>query len=166
MHNKKESSSQPNGFKVSYEVRETSDGRGKGLYATHAIPKGTLIWKYGPNNIRCFQGGQQVQSHLATISTDDDRRYWLSHIYCFNGSAIEILDDGKLWNHSHDPNTGSEPRLDGDSESTYATRDIAAGEELLDDYGTYEYPDWLLGLYEEYQIDTLSFVDIKSKQLT
>jgi hypothetical protein len=31
-------------------------------------------------------------------------------------------------------------------ESTYATRDIDIGEELFDDYGYYDYPEWFVEL--------------------
>ena len=33
-----------------------------------------------------------------------------------------------------------------------------AGEELLDDYGTYEYPQWLAGLFDAHQVATDYFV--------
>ena len=51
------------------------------------------------------------------------------------------IDDGKFWNHSQTPNTGMVPGA-ADGNSTYALRDIAAGEELLDDYLKYEELEW------------------------
>jgi hypothetical protein len=38
----------------------------------------------------------------------------------------EITDDGKYWNHSEEPNTVS--GVNGDWDSTFAKRDILAGE--------------------------------------
>ena len=43
--------------------------------------------------------------------------------------------------------------------SSYALRDLVPGEELLDDYGSYEYPAWLTILYDEYQVD-MDYFDI------
>ena len=39
-----------------------------------------------------------------------------------------------------------------DWDSTYASRDIQCGEELLDDYGAYEYPQWFLDLCAKYDV--------------
>ena len=46
--------------------------------------------------------------------------------------VIEIVGDGKYWNHSRTAqNTGNHPDEGmGDGVSSYAWRDIAAGEEL------------------------------------
>lgn len=72
----------------------------------------------------------------------------------------EILDEGKFWNHSRTfRNSGFPPEGRGYcSRSTYALRDIGAGEELLDDYGTYDFPDWNRRLEDEFGIDH-SFLD-------
>ena len=56
---------------------------------------------------------------------------------------IQILDDGDLWNHSKNPNTGSSEE---DPDSTYALRDIAKGEQLLDDYSIYDFPKWFVAM--------------------
>ena len=32
----------------------------------------------------------------------------------------------------------------------FALRDIAAGEELLEDYGTFEHPQWYYDLHDQY----------------
>jgi hypothetical protein len=42
--------------------------------------------------------------------------------------------------------------VNGDWDSTYAKRDIVEGEELLDDYGVYDHPEWLISLYQEYEV--------------
>jgi hypothetical protein len=64
-----------------------------------------------------------------------------------------MLDDAKMWNHAADPNTGNHPDEEsgaGDGMSSYARRDIAAGEELTDDYATYETIDWYESICKEY----------------
>ena len=60
---------------------------------------------------------------------------------------VNRLDDANYWNHSDKPNTNSDGE---DRMSTYAARDIEAGEELLDDYDTYEYPQWFVDLGKRY----------------
>ena len=78
-------------------------------------------------------------------------------MYYYRGYCNEILDDGKLWNHSSKPNTG-----DGeDPNSSYAIRNIAKGEELLDDYGTYSWPQWLMDILAEHEVDTSYFETTK-----
>jgi SET domain-containing protein len=72
------------------------------------------------------------------------RRDWLDHVYHSGGYVNEILDDGKLFNHSDFNNTGI--NSGADPLSSYALRDIKKGEELFDDYGTYEHPKWLIKL--------------------
>jgi len=83
----------------------------------------------------------------------------MGHVYMFDGLVNEILDDGCYWNHSDTPNTGAGV---GEYEvSSAALRDIAAGEELLDDYGTYEYPAWLMEIFDRWQIPQ-DYFDIKT----
>ena len=54
-------------------------------------------------------------------------------------------------------NTGS--AADGsDNVNTYAKRDIAAGEELLDDYGVYDTFDWYEAICSEYGVESLAVV--------
>ena len=76
-------------------------------------------------------------NHLSSLPSIEAKEDWLIHAYMDNGSVNEILDNGGLWNHSKDPNTGYGPSSDSDPNSSYAIRDIKKGEELLDDYGTY-----------------------------
>ena len=146
------------GFHVEYEVRQSSLG-GQGLFAMQQIPQHALIWKYVLNqNIREFRSEADVRAHLSSLPSRVAQCDWLSHVYAYAGAINEILDNGRLWNHSEDPNTCS--GVGGDWDSTFAKRDIAIGEELVDDYGVYEYPDWLLALYSEYGIP-IDFVVIK-----
>ena len=69
------------------------------------------------------------------------------HVYSWEGKVIEILDDAKYWNHAttaSGQNTGNHPDwpAEGDNESSYALRDIEAGEELTDDYSSYDELTW------------------------
>ena len=137
------------GFHAPYEVKDCEYGRG--LFAAVDIPKGTLIWKYRGGkpgtpgiNVAQYHNEAEGLARLVELGTEEARLFWLDHVYGFNGSVNEILDEGKLWNHSEAPCTGLPPKGDQyDWESSYSIRDIKAGEQLLDDYGIYEYPDWL-----------------------
>ena len=61
----------------------------------------------------------------------------VSHIYCRGGKIIDCSGcDTKYTNHSSRPTTGFNTN-DPNDHHTYALRDIAAGEELTEDYGTY-----------------------------
>lgn len=138
------------GFHVGYAVRDGPFGQG--LFATHDIPSGTLLWKYrrgargdAAANVLAVRSEAEARERLKEL-TPEQQVYWMDHVYMFEGALNEILDDGKLWNHSETPCTGLPPPGDEfDFESSYSIRDIAAGEELLDDYGLYEYPEWCVG---------------------
>lgn len=159
------------GFHVEYEVKEVSPTMGNGLFATQDIPIGTLVWKFtrdertaedtkektAMGNVRCYGSYEETKARLQDLSAED-QKFFMEHVYLYNGFANEILDDGKYWNHSEDPNTGCGP----DPNSTYAIRDIKAGEQLLDDYGTYEYPDWFVELAKEYAVPQ-DFITIKAR---
>jgi hypothetical protein len=149
------------GFHVAYDVRPSPLG-GQGLFAAQLIPQHSLIWKYAPGrNVVEYRGAEAVHAHVASLPSQEARRDWLAHVYACDGAVVEILDDGRWWNHSGTPNTGS--GVGGDWDSTYALRDIHAGEELLDDYGVYEYPDWLRALFHEHGVPT-DFVEIKAPE--
>ena len=142
------------GFHVDYEVKE-SPGMGLGLFTKEFIPKNKLIWKYAPGcNVRCFNA-EETKEYINTLNKED-REFWLSHVYLDNDCVNEILDDAKYWNHSEDSNTCS--GYLGDWTNTYAKRDIQADEELLEDYGRWQYPDWMMKIFEEYNIPNDFFV--------
>ena len=75
-------------------------------------------------------------------------------VCCACSKVIEILDDGLLWNHSKDPNTGDCPEdiEDGDPFSSYAIRDIKKGEQLLDNYGSYDRLKWFEKLCNKFGV--------------
>jgi hypothetical protein len=118
-----------------------------------------LLWKYKRGvNVRAFKGQKEVSAFLKTLESDEKRSDWLIHQYHDNGWCNEILDDGGYWNHSDTPNTGG----GADLWSSYAIRDIKKGEELLDDYGMYEWPSWLQKLCVKYGVDLSYFTPKKA----
>lgn len=107
---------------------------GIGLFADEFIPKGTEIWKFTPGFDLKFTREQilnfspLLQIHLCKYSWKSKK----TKLYCFSS------DNGKYFNHSENPNCISEYR-DGEEEViTIATRDIRAGEEMTDNYSSFE----------------------------
>lgn len=129
-------------MQVPYEVQDTEWG--KGLFAAADIPEGTLVWEYrlGVNIMEYDE--QAALATLATKSFKECQR-WLDLTYGQRGLLCEILDDGKYMNHSTTPNCKT--RAGG---NTYAIRNIAAGEQLFEDYALFDHPDFLYPLLEKY----------------
>lgn len=107
---------------------------GLGIIADEFIPKGTIIWKFTPGFDLKFTKGQikkfprQVREYL-------EKYCWLSKKsgrYCFSS------DNGKYFNHSKTPNSLSAYYEDEEEVVTKAIRDIKKGEEITDDYSTFE----------------------------
>jgi SET domain-containing protein len=147
------------GFHIEYEIKE-SPGKGLGIFTKQFIPKDALIWycKEG-SNVRHYSSEEEVMDHLSALSLEQ-QHYFMHHIYVDAGKVVEILDDADKWNHSESPNTVS--GVNNDWLSTFARRDIEPGEELLDDYGLYDYPDWFLSLLHKYDYIVEEFVTIKT----
>lgn len=107
---------------------------GLGLFAVRAIAKGTLVWRYVEPVDRRIHG--------LCSATDAWREFLAKYAYRPPGADyIELCGDASLFmNHSDAPNCGAWPKSDYMSETpdcTYALRDIAADEELTEDYRTF-----------------------------
>lgn len=128
-----------------YELKPSAIA-GTGIFATAPIKRGALLWKYSPESIAEYDE-ESFRRRLQPL-TPAERVELCEHVYCWEGNVVEILDDGKYWNHAKQKdgqNTGNHPDEaagDGDGVSSYALRDIAAGEELTDDYSTYAGLPW------------------------
>jgi SET domain-containing protein len=104
-----------------------SSVHGIGLFAAEPIAKGTVIWRFD----------ERVDRRLTRAERDavpePARSFIEKYSYPeFVGSDVYFLDGdhARFMNHSEAPNTDCE--ID-----TIATCDIAAGEELLCDYGQF-----------------------------
>jgi len=134
---------------VPYELKP-SPVAGTGIFATEAIARGTLLWKCDDES--CITHTEtSLRARLAALDKEAATEL-LEHVYTWEGEVIEIVGDGKYWNHSHTAqNTGNHPDEGmGDGVSSYAWRDIAVGEELLDDYASYASLPWFEALCKEY----------------
>ena len=134
---------QLSGVQVPYEVLDTDYG--KGLFATAKVPAGSLVWGYVQGvNVREYDE-EAALAHLSTKTFKECQR-WLDLTYGQRGMLCEVLDDGKYMNHSTSPNCKT--RHGG---NTYAVRDIEPGEQLYEDYTTFDHPDFLYPLLEKYE---------------
>jgi uncharacterized protein len=110
---------------------------GLGLFAAEAIRAGALVRQWNPAFDREF-------SEEAAAALPPAAREFLDHFgWTAPGGGLRVsLDGSRYTNHGADPN------LVVRGDATYARRDIAAGEELLEDYTAYE-PGWRPGAAPE-----------------
>ncbi|CAM9678884.1 unnamed protein product, partial [Ectocarpus fasciculatus] len=110
---------------------------GKGLFATAFVKEGSLVWEYD-NGVNITEYDEQTaNTHLASLSFHECQRF-LDLTYGQRGLLCEVLDDGKYMNHSEVPNCKTST-----GGNTYAIRDIQPGDELFEDYATFDHPDFL-----------------------
>jgi len=110
---------------------------GVGLFADEFIPKGTEIWRFTPGFDTKFTR-EQILSFPDLLQRYMYKYCWRSQkskLYCFSS------DNGKYFNHSDNPNVLSEYRDDEEEVITVAIRDIQIGQEILDDYTSFEVTD-------------------------
>ena len=99
--------------------------------------------------------------HLGYPSELELRLDFLEHCFHDGGVLNTILDDGKLVNHSRCPTMGKVNNME-EHLSSFSLRALEVGEELTEDYGTYEYPGWLLAICKEFGED-LSYFDLPAE---
>lgn len=104
---------------------------GLGLIAAEDILPGTVIWEFTPGI-----DGVVPRSRIADgVQWDFLRRYGYSR------DGVEFIvcaDDARYINHSAEPNTAEDARG-----RTVAARLIRAGEEITEDYRSFEHPSRL-----------------------
>ena len=118
---------------IKTKIRE-SKIHGIGLFADEFIPKGTEIWKFTPGFDQKFTR-EQILSFPDLLQIYIYKYSWRSKkskLYIFSA------DNGKYFNHSDNPNALSEYRDDEEEVVTVATKDIEIGEEILDNYNSFD----------------------------
>lgn len=74
---------------------------------------------------------------------------FLNHCFCWAGEMLYPQGDAQFFNHSQQPNI-----FTPDGRRWLAKRLIQAGEEILDDYGTYERIDHYEQLCAEFRTES------------
>lgn len=101
---------------------------GLGLFTLEPIPKGQQVTNWDPMH-------DYVLSEVHYKSLPKGLRRVLDpYVWLKNGLYYGTSGVSRYTNHSSTPNLV----IGGDGLSTFAARDIAAGEELTEDYGQYD----------------------------
>ena len=124
---------------------------GFGVFAREAIPCGTAWWRVRLADLIHFRK-EPFETLLASAQSPGSREFVEAvqkfGIYSKRYDALFfIVDNGRFVNHSPQPNSASCLGSDG-LFSSLTLRDIAAGEEMFEDYATYDKCPWA-NLYGE-----------------
>lgn len=110
---------------------------GLGLFAAQPITKGAMIWEFTP--------GFDLELSNADLERLSEpcrqRVLWYAYFSVSRMRYILCSDDARFINDSAEPNTASvdfDQAGEQESGRTIAARDIAAGEELTEDYTSFE----------------------------
>ena len=107
------------------ELRYIDDAIGFGVFATQPIPRGTVVWAKDPLDREITT--KEVEQLPPELRERSDK-------YCYrnaDGHFVLCWDHTRYVNHSFNPNCITTPY-----HLELAVRDIAAGEQLTNDYGT------------------------------
>ena len=112
-----------------YLATSSIPGAGLGLFAAEDIPAGTVIWR--------FDEGWDLLRREADWPDDVPKAFLKTYAYLAHGTKkplyVICIDNARFINHSARP-TGT----GGPSPITIAARDIRAGEEITEDYRTFD----------------------------
>ena len=107
---------------------------GLGLFAEEFVSKGALIWRFTPgfdlrfSREEILEFPRLLQDYLSKYAWKSKK----SGLYCF------ASDNDKYCNHCDDPNALSEYIAGEEEVVTKAVRDIYRGEEITENYSTFE----------------------------
>ena len=138
------------GFSIEADLKVSTNGRGIGVFAAEFLPAGTRI---DTDRVHLAFTREEANEFLQAVPTDKQRRWWLEHIYCLDDlMKIDIVElDTMMVNHDDNPTVVT--REDG---FDYATRDVNIGEELTEDYKTYDIVPYYEELCRKYDVDHYS----------
>lgn len=126
-------------FKIKFMITvktkiASSNIHGTGLFADQDIPKGTVVWKFTPGFDLRFTK-EQILGFPELLQIYIYKYCWKSKksgLYCFSS------DNGKYFNHSDNPNVLSAYNKDDEEVTTTAIKDIKCGDEITDNYSSFE----------------------------
>ena len=126
------------------EVRP-SEISGLGLFAKTRIPRDTIWWRAGEGDVLLINRTQyeslirseQTPSIMAFLDTLIVYGYYEESLR----SIVMCMDNARFCNHSFTPNSGPTPV--NEPLCSIALRNIEAGEEILEDYSSYDKCPWL-----------------------
>jgi uncharacterized protein len=130
---------------------------GMGLFADEDIKEGSPVWQYTPETCMVITR-EQFQTFLQSFHKTEKQmiQYFLTYTYyqAQLKGVILCLDNGRFVNHSEKPNLKNPLNLQKNLAWQYsvACRNIEKGEELTEDYRTYDSSEWLTDLNQKYHI--------------
>ena len=146
---------------IPYEIRVTDD-YGKGVYASAAIKTGTLVWSYKLNeNVVEYDEAESI-AHLQSLPTLKAQQRFLDASFGKGAVLCLIVDDGQYVNHADAPACNC--RTDLSTGHCYARKDIAAGEQITEDYSSFTHPPFLFPLLKQYNCEP-DYYQMPSHQL-
>jgi len=125
------------GFVIPHEIRQSSE-KGRGVFATSHVPKGTLVWH--PAQHAEFPDETTFRRFLSSLpwelACDILQWAYVEEVWKEEYKVAVELDQGSLVNHGScdEANVGELEK----GEFIIAIRDIEAGEEFLQDYTTFD----------------------------
>ena len=127
-------------------VRHTNTSKGRGIFATRDLPKGTLWYQVDCGHDANKDWGdclllskQTILKMMAVPALRDFAKYICEYSWFAqeNRGFVVDFDIARYTNHCLEPNSGipGSPKVMPDR--SYTLRDIQAGEEICEDYNTY-----------------------------
>jgi hypothetical protein len=139
------------GFLVPYRV-ELRPSRGLCVLASRCISEGEPVWRFEDG--ACLPVSEESLAELAARISKAELGDYLNHCYPWGGQLWYPQGDTQFFNTSHSPAI----RPGGDGVTWVATRPIAEGEEITDDYSTYDNEGghhlWYERLCEKHGVDS------------
>jgi len=136
------------GFCVPIEIKFINETIGSGIFSTHFIKAGTLLWtptlvqKYSPNEV----------IEMVKSMTKCNAHVWIRQAFVLhdqqNFLCVNITDYGRFMNHSSNPSCG----YASESVTSVALRDILPGDEMTCDYSGLASPEWYKQICVEYNV--------------
>ena len=125
------------GLVIPFEIRQTAE-KGRGVFAASRIPKGSLIWH--PVQHAYFQDETSFRRFLSSLTwelaCDIIQWAYVEETWEDEYTVAVELDVGSFINHA--PSGEANAGYMANSEFVVASRDIEAGEEILQDYTTFD----------------------------
>jgi hypothetical protein len=117
---------------ILYEIKQIPF-KGYGIISKQIIKKGEIIWNLNNDKSVISISDLMIEDYLKKFN-DKQIIYIFDHMFCFNGICYDIqYSDNRFTNHSNNPTSF----VDKDGNSV-ASRDINIGEEITEDYTTYD----------------------------
>lgn len=138
-------------------VVKSSAIEGVGLFADQDIKQGQIVWQYSSDTCLVFTE-KQFQSLLESFHKTERQviQYYLTYTYYqkYLRGLIFCLDNSRFVNHSEEPNLGGPSHHTSELGWQYsiALRDIKKGEELTENYKTYDSSEWLDEICRDYDV--------------